>query len=295
MNYNTLITKPLYFWNKKTITEDIIIDALESCYKECAFSTFPYIMEKSSSAKAIKKYKSGNCIALSMYIKKYLKKHHNIKSILIPATIPNKYKSTGYLDISHVALAIPFISGDVFIVDPSFYFLNPIKFNVHTPSTFNIFSKNIYQSEYNKDVTNYNSIDIVSGNSYTLKKSIVLNKHQTIPSNTPVAHCGYKKDLSDTWSYFACEIINPDEAITSFYIAIKNQPFIVDTIIDRNGIPILSDSIKVENNIMTYKNELKFIPLKKMSDMKKADIEKLDKKLQKYFKGRLKKYHKNYL
>jgi len=252
-------------------------------------------MEKSSSASAIKKYKCGNCISLSMYLKKYLKKHHNIKSILIPATIPNKYKSTGYLDISHVALAIPFISGDIFIVDPSFYFLNPIKFNINAPTDFNIFSKDIYKPEYNKDVLNYSSIDIVSGSTYNLFEPLILNKHQTIPNNTPVAQCGYQKDLSDTWKYFVCEVINPDEAITSFYIAIKNQPFIADTIIDRNGIPTLSDCIKVQNNIMTYSNELESIPFKNMSDMKTTDIKKLDKKLKKYFRGRLIKYKSQYV
>lgn len=288
MNYNTLVTKPLSFWNKKSISEDVIIDALESCYRNCAFSTFPYIMEGVSSAKAIKKYKCGNCIALSMYMKEYLKKKHKISSALIPATIPNKYKSPGYLDISHVALAIPFTSGDIFIVDPSFYFLDPIKLNIHTPSNFNIFSKNIYQPEYNKKLTQYNSIDIVSGNSYTIPKPLVLNPHQALPGNTPVAHCSYKKDPSDTWKYFVCEVVNPDEAISSFYISIKNDPFITDTVIDRNGIPILSDRIKIENNRMLYSNNLESILYK---DMKKSDIKRLEKKLKKYFKGNLANYH----
>jgi len=294
MNYNTLVTKPLSFRNKKPISEDVIIDALESCYRKCAFSTFPYIMEKSTSAQAIKKYKCGNCIALSMYIREYLKKHHNIKSALIPATIPNKYKSPGYLDISHVALAVPFTSGDIFIVDPSFYFLNPIKLNIHTPSNFNIFSKNIYQPEYNKELSQYNSIDIVSGKSYNLPRPLVLNKHQTLPGNTPVAHCSYKKDPSDTWKYFMCEVVNPDEAISSFYISIKNQPFITDTVLDQNGIPTLSDRIKVDNNIMTYNNELESIPSKNISNMNKKELDQLEKKLKKYFKGKIKQYAKKY-
>ena len=290
MIYKTLLTKPISHWNKKRISEDVIIDALEECYKKCAFSTFPYIMEKTSSAKAIKKYKCGNCIALSMFIKNYLQKHHNISSSLIPATIPNKYKSPGYLDVSHVALAVPFTNGDIFIADPSFYFLDPIKLNIHRPSKFNIFSKNIYKPEYNSDPGQYDSIDLVSGKSSSLSRPLVLNKYQTIPGNTPVAHCGYTKNISDTWNYFACEVINPDEAISSFYISIKNEPFIADTILDRNGIPTLRDSIKVDNNIMTYSDELKRIPRMNISNMTKKDMDKLEKRLKKYFKGNLKKY-----
>jgi len=36
----------------------------------------------------------------------------------------------------------------------------------------------------------------------------------------------------DTWKYFLREIINPDQAITSFFIAIRHEPFFVSTIVD---------------------------------------------------------------
>ena len=48
------------------------MNALEECYKNCAFSTFPYIMHNIDSREAIKKYNSGNCVALSIYVKDYL-------------------------------------------------------------------------------------------------------------------------------------------------------------------------------------------------------------------------------
>ena len=58
--------------NQPNLTEEIIIDALESCYNNCAFSTFPYIIHKLNSREAIDKFKSGNCVALSIYLKEYL-------------------------------------------------------------------------------------------------------------------------------------------------------------------------------------------------------------------------------
>ena len=292
MNYTRLITKPISYWNINSISEDIIIDALESCYKNCAFSTFPYIMENSSSVESIKKYKCGNCISLSIYLKEYLKKKYKISSTLIPATIPDKYKFPGYLDISHVALAIPFTSGEIFIADPAFYFLNPIKLNIHTSEKFNIFSKNIYQPEYNTDLTQYNSIDIVSGRRHHLSLPLTLNKYQSLPANIHVAQCNYKKDSKDIWKYFICEVVNPDKAITSFYISVKNSPFITDTVMDENGIPVLSDRISVENNIMIYRNELGNKITRNILDMNQKELKFLEKKLKKYFKGNIRKYAK---
>ena len=60
-----------------------------------------------NSQQSINTFDCANCIGLSLFLKKYLKKHYNIVSFLIPASIPNKYKYPGYLDISHVVLCIP--------------------------------------------------------------------------------------------------------------------------------------------------------------------------------------------
>ena len=55
--------------NNPNVSEVKIMNALEECYKNCAFSTFPYIMHNIDSREAIKKYNSGNCVALSIYVK----------------------------------------------------------------------------------------------------------------------------------------------------------------------------------------------------------------------------------
>ena len=55
------------------VTKAKIKDALNMCYDNIAFSTFPYIMYKIKSSKiSLDRYNSGNCIALSSFLQKYL-------------------------------------------------------------------------------------------------------------------------------------------------------------------------------------------------------------------------------
>ena len=51
----------------------------------------------------------------------------------------------------------------------------------------------------------------------------------------------------DTWKYFLREIINPDQAITSFFIAVRHEPFLVSTIVDE-GICKKDIIIKVHDD-----------------------------------------------
>ena len=87
--YNKLITSD--FRNKnynQNINQKLIIDASKYCYENFAFSTFPYIVEELSSKQSCDKLNSGNCISMSMFMKKILKEKYDIESFLIPATIP---------------------------------------------------------------------------------------------------------------------------------------------------------------------------------------------------------------
>ena len=222
--------------NQLYVSEDKIIESLESCYKNCAFSTFPYIMHNLDSKDAIDKYNSGNCIGLSMYLKDYLKTKYNIISYLIPGTIPNKYKFEGYLDISHVVLAIPKNNNEIFIADPAFYFLNPIKVDLYNNSPTTVFAKEIYNTEKNQYLKDYNTIDTIIANTRVLSKKTTFNKYQTIPEDTIVSEVYYKSDPYDKWTYFLKEIVNPDRAISDFFIGIRKDPFIMTTLIDKNGI-----------------------------------------------------------
>ena len=53
--------------------EETIIESLEYCYQNYAFSTFPYIFHNMNSYQAIKNFNSGNCVGLSISIKIYFK------------------------------------------------------------------------------------------------------------------------------------------------------------------------------------------------------------------------------
>tara|TARA_Y100000991_G_scaffold39416_1_gene27424 strand:+ start:4568 stop:5488 length:921 start_codon:yes stop_codon:yes gene_type:complete len=289
--YNNLITRK--FLDKEfnqDVSQLLLVKALTKCYKKSAFSTFPYINDKYNSEESIVNTNSGNCIALSMFLQKYLKNEYNLKSFLIPATIPNKYKHDGYLKISHVALAIPKNSYKYYIVDPAFYFLNPIKVKVNSNSEQKIFLKNIYNFENveNKHPKNYNSINKMISKISKLNKDLVYNEYQIIPKDTIYSECCYENDKFDTWRYFLVEILNPDNSITSFFINILNKPFICTTKLDKNNICIMEYYIKFLNNkkfsISKDNNESKIYNLDEISENTlKEKLKDVEENTKKYF------------
>ena len=113
-------------FTKQHVNQDIIEDALQTCYDNMSFSTFPYIVYGlKSSNDTLNYYNSGNCIALSLFLKRYLK-NLGINSFLIPASVPKIHMIEGVNHICHVSLLIPYDKYKYFIIDPAFYFLSPI-------------------------------------------------------------------------------------------------------------------------------------------------------------------------
>ena len=226
MYYKKLKTKSL---NKKfknqNVKEEDLIYYLQLLYSTAAFSTFPYLVNRKNSRQALK-YNCGNCISLAMIIKNYLKKEKKITSYLIPATIPKQLYKPGYLNISHVALAIPYSKTGVYIVDPAFYFLEPINAILSELPRQNppILKSKIY----------YHQTSLIYSKTYRLSKSLQFNKYQKISKNTVVCEC--INDDNESWMYFFTEILNPDEAISTFFINIRKEPFITTTELDSNGI-----------------------------------------------------------
>ena len=247
--YTKLKTKPFKRHIKNTPTFKDIEEAVNECYKTCYFSTFPYIHNNDISSKtALKKYNSGNCIAMSMYIQKHL---HNKKiiSYLIPATVPNKYKSQGYLDISHVALAIPVNDAKVYLIDPAFYFLKPIFITLdNTTRPYYGMSKNIYKRELEDDPKKYETIDYLNLRTYKTTIPSHLNDYQHIPKNTHYVKCHTVHNADDPWLYYMRKVVNPDQAIGKFFLEIKNDPFICKTHLDKHGIVRSSGFLMNLNN-----------------------------------------------
>jgi len=244
--YRKMKTKPfVHKLQTQQINKNELIKALFECYKNNAFSTFPYISYGLDSYSSIKNLKSGNCIALSIFLKKYLL-NKNIISYLIPATIPPYLQKDGYLDLSHVALAIPSSDKIIYIIDPAFYFLEPIELTeiMSSPSQFKM-------------------MDIMSNNVFNINYSIsrtedakIYNKYQSIPKNTFIASCQNSSDSNDHWSYILREIVNPENAIGKFFIYIRKQPFIVSTTLE-NGLCIKNIRVFIHpnNTISIYKRD----------------------------------------
>ena len=233
--YNRLYTKPIQKGIIQKIPLHIIKSILIKCYTHISFSTFPYIYNKYSSKKSLTKTNSGNCIALSMCVQEELSKK-NIQSFLIPCTIPKHYYLDGYLDISHVALCVPISDTIYYIIDPAFYFLEPIIMDITKHKNKNIQSSDIY--------TNTNNILYSTTNK--TESRIVYNTYQSIPKNTYYCEACYEYDISEKWKYFLRQIVNPDKAITTFFIAIKNEPFYMSTTYNNNALQ--------QKEYITYKN-----------------------------------------
>jgi hypothetical protein len=249
---------------------------LNWCYIKYAFSTFPYILFNMSSPDAIKNCNSGCCIALSLAIKDCMKTMWGINSFLIPATIPNRFKNKDYLDIAHVAVAVPISENKVYIVDPSFYFNSPMLMQRNKHSNPKTKSKNIYA----------NTSETVSSETFHLAKDLRLNEYQFIPKGTLYNQCSYDNDPDDKWYYFMREIQNPDESIGKFYIAIQNKPFITTTKPDHlDGSPTMHVYIKQTDDEGTTRITIKNKPffIGKLSDLPKAKKKKLKKELGEFY------------
>lgn len=202
-----------YHLNQKNIDPELLKNLLQQTAHECPFSTFPYFYGNNSQM-AQKKHKTGNCIALSMFLQNKLQKN-NIKSILIPASIPKMYQMDEYLDLCHVAVAVLLNQNIAFICDPAFYFQEPMYLNLNRDIMQQIPSQNIYQG-------------IPELLEYQVKTHAAaeLNPFQTIPSETYYVHTRKQQDPTDTWNYFMIEVKNPDQSIGNNFLNAKKYPFI---------------------------------------------------------------------
>ena len=80
---------------------------------------------------------------------------------------------------------------------------------------------------------------------------MIYNKYQTIPKNTVISECNYTTNMNDKWKYFLIEILNPDLAISTFYINIVQKPFICSTYIEDN-ICKMNVYLRIENSNIKF-------------------------------------------
>ena len=211
--YSKMKTKYISRYNSSEISVEFLKMLLKYTAINCPFSTFGYI-KGNNSEECLEKTNSGNCIALSMFLKNILNRY-GIISYLIPASVPEMYKHPQYLDLSHVALCIPYATY-AYILDPAFYFMEPMVVNVHDlKNTYSINSFNIYSNK--KMIIDYKFGQI--------SNKINLNSYQSLDEYIFCVESNYRSNPTDKWFYYLTEIVNPDQAITNFYISIKRFPF----------------------------------------------------------------------
>jgi len=256
--YYTLKTKAFRF-KDQNVTEQQIKRAFIACYSNISFSTIPYLLYNYNSVQTLKIMNGGNCIALSLFLKKYLKDNFNVTSYLIPASIPKLYQDPQFLTLSHVALAVPISKTEVFVCDSAFYFQEPLRIQLTDGATSSpVDSIGIYD----------NTVNQVYGKMEFTASKQVLNPYQTIRANTYACVCHYDDQTSDTWKYYLTEITNPDQSIGTTFIQTKTRPFICSTKV-RNGRSVMDTylkyitdtEIKLEHNYKTlYTGNMLNIP-----------------------------------
>ena len=254
---------------KQSVTKHIIEDALQICYDNISFSTFPYIVYGlKTSEDTIKNYNSGNCIGLSLFLKKYFK-NIGITSYLIPASVPTIHMVPGVNHICHVSLLIPYDKDKFYIIDPAFYFLEPLDCQINNNVERSIKSVNVHN-------------DVIEKVFYKLTAANEYNEHDL------QCTCYFSNDPADVWHYYVQEVslVYADTIIGDTFMTKKPEPFIVKTTFDMtSGMVKKAYHIKKVSNedcdIIRGREQIYSGPI---SEVPKPIMKEIYMKLYKYFK-----------
>ena len=260
------------FLLNQLVTKRNIQDALNMCYDNIAFSTFPYIMYKiKSSLASLERYNSGNCIALSFFLKKYLKNNYGLISYVIPASVPKIYQIENSPEICHVALLIPISTHSFYIIDPAFYFMEPILCDLNDP-----------------DIRGINAMNIHSKEVQVIKSQLVNASAQGLIPQTLGCKCWYESTPDDIWFYYTNEVMDPDKSIGGHFIRNKPEPFLCKTSVLKNGQIHKDYHLKMDEqqNLTIIKNYV---------EIYKGPINKIPKKLEHEIHTKLFKYFSNFM
>jgi hypothetical protein len=224
---------------EQKISDKHLSELLYNVYNHVIFSTFPYTLYKeSNSDRCIHKYNSGCCVALSQFVKDYLQANHNIKSYMIPASVPNSCKTAGTPHLTHCAILIPLSHHKFCIIDTALYFLEPMYCDLKENIQRTIKMSDVYQH----DVRNVNYIT-----SRCNECHLDTNYNQVLKKNSLCVSCYFENDESEQWKYYLNEIVNPDNNIVHAYLKYKKEPFLMYTEMV-NNIPALKYKLKVQSD-----------------------------------------------
>ena len=210
---------------RQTIPPTSIQEALSACYENIAFSTFPYLSyQLSRSAHTLDKYHSGNCIAMTTFLKRFLQSNYKVRSFIVPATVPSIFRVQGTPDICHVSLLIPITETSYYILDPAFYFLEPLYVDIENPEPYPIDSMNIHKQVHETIVGQYDGQRCI---------------------------CYFEENPADVWGYETYEVLDPDESIGIHFLTHKPEPFLCKTtMID--GVPYKDFHLKMEQGKLVF-------------------------------------------
>jgi hypothetical protein len=253
---------------KQHITRHMVEEGLHICYDNISFSTFPYnVYGLSSSKHTLQYYNSGNCIALSLFLKSYFK-NMGIVSYLIPASVPKIHMVEGVNHLCHVSLLIPYDKDMFYIVDPAFYFLNPMECQLTANGEKKIDSVNVHTRVHTPIYYKLTNAD----------------EHNQFEKQCT---CYFGNDKSDVWHYYVQEISleDADKFIGATFMKFKPEPFIVKTLMDLENNTVVKlyhikrptphDCIIIKGTTEIYNGPIKDIP--------KLLLKEIGIKLFKYF------------
>tara|TARA_A100001011_G_scaffold399716_2_gene509773 strand:- start:786 stop:1631 length:846 start_codon:yes stop_codon:yes gene_type:complete len=214
-------------------------ELFHNLYNNVIFSTFPYTLYKEQDSETcINKYNSGNCIALSKFIKNYLQNNYKIESYIIAASVPDCFKTLGTPHLTHCAIIIPFSTDEFYIFDAALYFLKPMYCNL---------KNNIQRTIQMADVYQY-SVRNMSYIITTCKDCRLDNNYnQILKPNSLCVSCFFEDDENEKWNYYLNEIINPDNNIGHSFLKHKKEPFMMYTTIV-NKIPTMKYKLKLKDD-----------------------------------------------
>lgn len=240
MEHQPLSIRNIYL-KKQNVNHSMIKEVLHNLYRNIRFSTFPYLTYKiSSSLNSLKQYNSGNCIALTQFIKIYLQNNYNVDSYIVGASVPDVFKVENTPTMCHCAVCIPLSNHEFYILDPAFYFLEPIYCDLNNNIERTIEHSDIY-SHVNSNI--FYKIDIC--------EDCVIDhdyKQKLLPESLCVS-CYFENDITQKWDYYLNEILNPDESIGSYFLKQKYLPFLLYTDYDfKDNMVKMSYKVFIDDN-----------------------------------------------
>jgi hypothetical protein len=209
---------------EQDINDKDIQQMLCAMYDNIRFSTFPYLTYKcEDSETAMNTFNSGNCIALSFFIKSFLKRNMNIESSIICASVPDIFKVENTPHACHCALLVPKSEHEFYIIDTAFSFLSGMYCDI---------ANNVRRKIECSDIYSYKNQTI----QYRMRgcdNEVIDEKFgQTLLPDTLKVDCCFDFDKSQRWEYYLNEVQNPDESIGVHFLREKSRPFMLYTYYD---------------------------------------------------------------